>query len=363
MTNPAGTTSALRPLRASAAACEAAAAEWVMRRDAGLDAVGEQVFAEWLAADPAHAEAYARLAGTWAVFDRAAQKGATTTIVTHLEIRARCRRARRRVATGAGATVAAALLFAFWPWRSPMISTTPVAQTAPAFEPIRKLPDGSIVELNDGAAIAVQYAPDARRVRLVRGEALFRVEKDAARPFLVQADGVEVRAVGTAFNVRLAEWAVEVLVTEGRVAVDQTVGAVVPNRPPSRAVEGNGPYHSAPAATLLSAGERAVVSLVPEAPTPEVVTVSPAEIEARLAWRIPRLEFAGMELARAVALMNRHNRLQIVLGNPALGRLRVSGVFRSDNPEGFVRIVEQTFDLRAEYQGEHEVVLNGPNSK
>ena len=160
MTTSASTTFTPRPARAAAAACDAAAAEWVMRRAAGLDAAGEQALAEWLAADPAHAEAYARLAGTWAVFDRAAQKGATTTVITQLEIRARRRRARRRVATAAGAAVAAAVLFAFWPWSPPVIPATQVARTAPAFEPIRKLPDGSIVELNDGAEIAVQYAPD-----------------------------------------------------------------------------------------------------------------------------------------------------------------------------------------------------------
>jgi transmembrane sensor len=75
------------------------------------------------------------------------------------------------------------------------------------------------------------------------------------------------------------------------------------------------------------------------------------------------LEFEGTELAEAIALLNRHNRLQIALGDPALGRLRISGVFRADNPEGFVRIAEQALNLRVEFRRSGEVVLYGGVTK
>jgi transmembrane sensor len=79
------------------------------------------------------------------------------------------------------------------------------------------LPDGSRVELKDGSEVVVQYSASERRVKLTGGEAHFTVWKDKTRPFIVNAAGVEVRAVGTAFNVRLEAKSVEVLVTEGRV--------------------------------------------------------------------------------------------------------------------------------------------------
>jgi transmembrane sensor len=66
------------------------------------------------------------------------------------------------------------------------------------------------------------FRPGAARAAR-SGEAHFFVEKDPQRPFVVNAAGIDVRAVGTAFNVRIDPAAVEVLVTEGRVRVDPAV--------------------------------------------------------------------------------------------------------------------------------------------
>ncbi|MGH7956064.1 MAG: iron-containing alcohol dehydrogenase, partial [Opitutaceae bacterium] len=77
---------------------------------------------------------------------------------------------------------------------------------------------GSVVELNVDADILVDFSPVRRAVRLVRGEAHFTVATDAARPFVVSAGGVEVRAVGTGFAVHFAPQEIAVLVTEGQVA-------------------------------------------------------------------------------------------------------------------------------------------------
>ncbi|MGH7956227.1 MAG: FecR family protein [Opitutaceae bacterium] len=84
------------------------------------------------------------------------------------------------------------------------------------------LADGSVVELNAGADILVDFSPARRSVRLVRSEAHFAVATDATRPFVVSAGGVEVRAVGTEFAVRFGSQEIAVLVTEGQVAVART---------------------------------------------------------------------------------------------------------------------------------------------
>jgi transmembrane sensor len=206
----------------------------------------------------------------------------------------------------------------------------------------------------------VQYESGVRRVLLLHGEALFRVEKDPARPFLVQAGSVEVRAVGTAFNVRLADKSVEVLVTHGKVRVEDAVNrlSLVPATSPA----GDAAVVQPEPEGVLVAGQRMVVKPAANAPTDDrpdvsIVTLAPEEIDQRLTWRIPHLEFGGMELAQAIALLNHYNRLQISLGDTSIARLRISGMFRADNPEGFVRIVEATFNLRADRTGEYEVVL------
>lgn len=141
------------------------------------------------------------------------------------------RRRRRRRITAVSTCVALVLVVGF-AWRQRENSQTPasVAAVSPAARATasvsrpehRALPDGSWVDLNVGADIAVEFTAGgagARRVVLRRGEAHFTVAKDAARPFVVEAGGVAVRAVGTAFSVQRGGAGVEVLVTEGRVAV------------------------------------------------------------------------------------------------------------------------------------------------
>lgn len=328
-------------------AIAAVASDWVMRRADGLCPEEQRELVDWLAADSRHLEVYSRLSKTAGVFDRASQQGSTNEIVNRLEARGRRRRARRQSGMMAAALAVVVLAFVYLPWRGAPANSPALALSK---ELVRKLPDGSIVELNDGAEIAVLYEAAIRRVQLLRGEAHFRVEKDAARRFVVQAGGVDVVAVGTEFTVQMASQAVEVVVTEGRVAVDRSapsvgVTAASSNRTP----------------TLVDAGQRVLVGREQQTTTPaQVQTLTPTELTDRLAWRIPRLEFAGMEMSEAVALMNRSNRLQIVLGDPAVGRLRVSGVFRADNPAGFVRIVADTFELKTEQRSENEIVLRRP---
>lgn len=343
------TAASSRPQKSDTASIDAAAAQWVGRQRAGLDAAGEQELAAWIAEDPMHADALTRMAGMAAVFQRARSAGAAPALAAQLEARARQRRTRRTVAASAG--VAALVLFAgFWGHSlSTSHSETPASVAVAGAEPIRRLSDGSIVELNRGAEIAVRFDPAFRRVELVRGEALFRVEKDPSRPFIVRAGGVEVRAVGTAFNVRFDPAKVEVLVTEGKVGVDDSArGATL--LPPD----------ATGATPILVAGQRAVVT-APSAsnvsPVAQVDHVAPEEIKTQLSWRIPRLEFDGVELASAVVQMNRENRLQIVIRDDAVKKLRISGTFVTDDPQTFARLVAATFGLDVKRSGETELVL------
>ncbi len=350
---------------------EKAAADWVTRCDAGLTAAEQQIFQDWLSADARHADAFDRLSEAWAVFDRAQQEGAVSVILDRLEQRTRRRRSRRvQAGVAAGFVLCAGLLyFGLRSDGTQQVASpeTPGLLSARA-NPVRKLPDGSIVELKDGAEIAVEYSSGSRRVRMIRGEAFFRVEKDSSRPFYVEAHGVEVRAVGTAFSVDLQQGGVEVVVKEGSVDVSRRSF-------PS----GTGPatgLATADQKVRVEAGNRVIVPMMllrpalraaagPTGSSPgPVVTALPEpqplteqEMDHRLAWRIPRLEFEGMPLAEAVALLNRHNALQITLADPATGTLRISGNFRSDNPEGFVSMAEQALEMVAERRSEREIVL------
>jgi transmembrane sensor len=334
--------------REDAALIESKASEWLMRQQSGLDGAAEAELAAWLGASLRHAEAFERSAAMWAAFDRADARGLTTAITTRLAVRARQRRTRRRLISSvtAAAVVLVAGTFSFRHFQNR--GTEGRGEIALS---LRELPDGSFVELKSGARVDVRFEPNQRRVILSQGEAHFSVAKDATRPFVVQAGGVEVKAVGTAFSVDLQSNVVDVVVTEGQITLDART------RDPATIPASAGSALALSPAPILDAGQRVRVNLKAPQQAPEISVMSAAELSARLAWRKRRLDFANTTLAEAVASMNRHNRVQIVIGDSDVGQLLVSGTFGADNPEGFVRIIEGTFNLRAEPRGQDEIVL------
>jgi len=268
---------------------------------------------------------------------------------------------------------AAPSLFRRWRW--PLAAAAAIALSVATYhfgtlsapQPVgpatRVLADGTVVELNDTAVIVADYTATERRVRLERGEAHFTVTKDATRPFTVTAAGVAVRAVGTAFNVRLADAAVEVLVTEGQVRLQSPPPAQT--APGATGNSGTAPVstHSASPAPerLLTARQRAVVATTPSTATaPEIATLTPGEIARVLAWQHRLLDFTATPLGDIVAAFNRRNATQLVLADPALAALRVNASLRSDNVIGFVKLLETGFGVRAERRGENEILLSRP---
>lgn len=343
------------------------AAAWVLRCDRGLSPGEQDAFSEWLARDPRHGAELARHRRHWNRLDSLAQwrpeHGARPNPdLLAPPLRTRFRRwASVTITLAAAASVAVALWIAngFGPVERAPGGTAPVPRTAATALPAgpRVLDDGTIVELNRGADITVQFAPAERRVRLDRGEAHFVVTKDEARPFIVNAGGIDVRAVGTAFNVRVDAAAVEVLVTEGRVqldaakarALDVGTASAAPVRP---AKNGAGSRLA-----LLEARQRAVVSLSGTAAPPQIATLTTGEIERVLAWQHRLLDFTAAPLTEIVAEFNRRNVVQLVLIDPELASVRISASFRSDNIDGFVRLLEAGFGARAERRGESEILL------
>lgn len=303
-----------------------AASAWLARRDRGLSAAEQDAYLEWLRADPRHGAALAKIENAWRALDALAEWRPAHSQQPNPDLLA-----VRRRRWPWSAALAAALVIAFtflWVQRSPAPDVPQVVRHSE----MRVLADGSQVELNHGAEIAVEFTANERRVRLLRGEAHFTVQK-ARAPFVVMAGEVRVRAVGTVFNVRLADDAVDVLVTEGKVRID-------PPRfdDPSLTLALN--------SVMLEARERARVDLVTRTPAPpQVESASPAEIEQVLAWQGLRIRFNATPLAEAIEQFNRHNTTPIVLGDRRLGSLRIDGNFRADNVEAFVWLLSQSPDF------------------
>jgi transmembrane sensor len=336
------------------AAIEAVAAAWLSLRDHGMSPDETAAFLRWLQQNPRHAEIYSQLDQVWRKFDRlsapvAAASVSSRTISAMRQARARRRRVTKWIALGA----AAALALAFFSVASLRHPEQVVATEVGAFRKL-DLPDGSVAQLNTDSAIDFSISAAERRVRVLRGEVFFNVAKDAARPFLVTAGPVVVRAVGTAFNVRHRPEAIEVLVTEGRVVL-----ASEENENPASTA---GPESFL--APDLFAGDRAVVTLPSAARAPvvsdtAVERVTPPAMQRALAWQERRLEFDSAALVDVVQEFNRYNREQLVIGDAALAARRFSGVFRADSYESLVRLLETDFGVTAERRGREIILRSG----
>jgi ferric-dicitrate binding protein FerR (iron transport regulator) len=168
---------------------------------------------------------------------------------------------RRKVLIGVAAGFAILTITAGLYLGSPAANTVYI--TGIGEQRTAKLRDGSVIVLNTDTEVQVYFSKQLRNIRLLKGEALFMVEHDTARPFIVSAGNASVRAVGTEFNVRRREQSTEVAVVEGVVQVSTLKEQSPPtNDPdPSRTAAGaTREISTDPAALRLAAGEKAQVS-------------------------------------------------------------------------------------------------------
>lgn len=200
--------------------------------------------------------------------------------------------------------------------------------TAPGEVRTLDLPDGSTVALNINSKLTVRYSSNRRQVVLAQGEAFFKVARDSARPFTVDAGASEVKVVGTAFNVRAAPAQTVVKVLQGRVEVRPERAA---RRPQVYVLKpGNGLSIDAP-----GHGVRAI-AIAPD-------TVGD--------WRGGQLHFRRTSLADVAA------ELQPYLGQPvvvegALARQPISGVAATSNPRAFLQALPALLPLRVQQQAD-----------
>ena len=349
------------------------AANWLTARAEGFSSAQKRDFDRWCRADPRHGAAVARLEAACALLEKMPLVRAELLPVVEFPAPLRAPRApapapRRivtplRVAVGLAAGLALAFVGVRWLTPPNPAADQIFATSAGGYERV-VLADGSVLELNADTRLRVSLAPHERRVDLAAGEAHFTVAPNPARPFTVSAGGVAVRAVGTAFNVRLATTAVEVLVTEGKVsvaeverAVPQALASSAGRSRDERNAPNGGPTSGSP--TFLTANERTVFTL-PSAPSraaPTVEKIADDALREALSWQERKLVFTETPLRDVVAQFNRRNRLQLVIGDPSIAERPVGGTFAADNVEGFVRLLEGSGAITVERGDELTVVL------
>jgi transmembrane sensor len=315
------------------------AAHWLIRRDQGERAPAEQAqFEAWLAADSRHRVAYLELERTWRESEGLKAWRPHDGVVDAAVLRrssSRASGASRHWPLALAGSLLLAIAGAFI-WLAAPRSLTYATEIGGYQRVLLK--DGSTVQLNTDTQVDVQLAERRRQVRLIRGEAFFNVTQDSGRPFEVIAGDTVVRAIGTAFTVRMRDPSdIEVIVTEGRVRVQPA--------DPNAATIQSGTAAPPPA---LSAGEGAVARPAGIA----VRKISQPEVARRLAWQAGELEFRGESLIQVISEFNRYNHTRLEIADPKLAVLEVGGNFRATDLDAFIRALEASFPVRAYESGD-----------
>jgi transmembrane sensor len=320
------------------------AARWAVRADAGPLRPDEQEQLDaWLAADPRHRGAYVRARAQWMDLDRlAALHGPADAVIDHSSAEGttpenRHALSRRRLLAASMAAITLAGGGLSW-----MVLRGSRERYSTGVGEVRRiaLADGSTLLLNTNTEVTVRLLKQRRDIQLIRGEALFEVAHDRARPFVVVANDTAVRAVGTAFAVRLESTQVDVTVTEGVVEVGNSLPPPSSGAAASMSADGR--------VRRVSANERMVIA---RARAPAIRPIAAAEAARQLAWREGMVSFDGESLQTAVAEINRHNLRQIVIDDPALAEKPIVGVFRATDLDGFSATAAEALQARVVAEG------------
>lgn len=302
---------------------DAVAADWAARIDRGaLSPADEGALDAWIAGDARRLGAFMRMRAVALQSNSAKALGPDfdPEAFAQAEPSAATPITRRRMFWLGGSAVAASALGAVG---LGLMMRDTVYETRLGEMRVVTLEDGSAVTLNTASRIRVAFADARRTVTLEEGEALFDVAKDPARPFIVEAGGTSVRAVGTSFSVkRLNDAPVEVLVREGIVEVAQPAT----HRP-----------------VRMTANMRIVTSHAVAQP----VAIAQTEVDRETAWRSGRIAFEGEPLAQAAAAFGRYSDTRIIIEDPGIGREEITGLFASNDPVTFARAAAASLELKA----------------
>jgi transmembrane sensor len=326
------------------------AAEWLVELRTGeVDAATRERLDVWFRESPHHIRAYLELSSVWEDggdpdLDR---NNPTEVLIAHARATGNVFRLEKTESPGRAALTtrkrwfqervllaASIALFCLtggvtgWLYSH----SNPTYATGTGERRIVRLSDGSSLELNARSRVSVRFSPQERDVDLLEGQALFRVAKDHARPFVVLSDTTRVRAVGTQFDVYRKAAGTTVTVVEGQVAVLTDTFSNFPAKD-SAGTPGAG-QSGAVGPVLLSAGEQ--VTVVPlKAPKP-----IKADVATATAWMQHQLVFDATTLSDVAQEFNRYNARQLIVSDADLNDFHITGVFSSTDPSPLLKFLK-----------------------
>jgi transmembrane sensor len=308
------------------------AAHWVARMDrAPLPASEADELKQWLAGDRRRRGAFIRARAIWMRSESARALGPQYDPMDFQPAVVALPRAhgrRRRLMEWSGAVAACFVIVVI------LMATLPMPTAyATAKGEMRTVPlgNGATVTLNTDTRIEVYADEGRRRIHVLRGEVLIEAVGTAA-PTVVEVVGKHLEASSATFVVRKLEGQpAQVLVQDGRVVLaEATQTATIPALPLSPNT----------GASLLEGKESGW----------QLSALASGRMGRELAWREGKIALQGETLAEAVAVYARYSDTPIVIADPTLAQVPVTGLFAINNPLGFSRAVAEVFgaDVRQE---------------
>ncbi|HEY1837392.1 MAG TPA: FecR domain-containing protein [Rhizomicrobium sp.] len=294
---------------------QAEAAAWIARLHADdRNEQDEAAFKLWLAQSSDHARIFEAVTAVWDLADGISLADVDFPVTPPVKFK------RRSILAGLATLTAVGATFAVWDTAFAGVYETDVGEQKHVV-----LSDGTQVFLDTNTKIRERFSSTVRNVDLERGRANFRVKLDLSRPFVVEAAQQRVVASATNFDVCRDAEKVSIVLLEGQATV--LVG-----------------HHKRVA---LFRGERLVAT---QAAAPNIDKPNLAPLTA---WQTGQAIFDSATLSEACAEMNRYTSEQIVLNDPAISRLRLSGVYRVGDNDAFARSISRLLPVAIEHYPDH----------
>ena len=344
---------------------EQQAADWLLRLDTEQGPSRQEIaqLRSWLKRSPVHKEQFQRLTQYWHCTNLPADLINSPADSAQPEV-AKAKPGSRfkrlfssgwRIAATAGASLsvtAAIVMGLLLMDNNSGISGNGIYETRTGEQNSITLVDGSVIQLNTGSRIHVNFVDNQRTVSLMAGEVHFEVAKDTTRPFIVKAREGLVRAVGTAFTVRLQPQALKVVVAEGKVALATSL-----DKPNSDSNTAETVKRAVDRGYLI---EGQTVDFIPEADKGlgnEIQELKQDDLDQQLAWRKGMLLFSGESLSEVITEVNRYTSLKIEIIDAQIADIRIGGHFKVDETEAMLHALEMSFGIQVTRPSDNTVHL------
>lgn len=306
------------------------AAHWFVRlQDAELSAEERQRFDAWRAQKPEHQYEFDVLQGLWSATDLLPK--ARLQALCEAPVERPKRRGIVRYAVAASVLAVALGLGLFSGLDHPKPYSAEFSTRVGEHRQVA-LPDGSVMDLNSRSVVAVHFEKGRRGVELKQGEAMFSVEHDTSRPFVVAAGAGQVTVTGTRFDVRRDDDQTRVVVEAGTVKVQ--------GRAPDDIV-------------TLTAGRGTHIDS--QGNVVAAYAVNPEELTA---WRTGKLVFNNASLGEVAREVSRYREQPLRVSTAAVSNLRLTSVFKANDTDALLKALPHILPvaLRTLPDGSQEII-------